>query len=198
MRRSESTPLCLVLLTVLSSAVLAGDGRVRTQAADLSCPDQSGNLYVDCENGTVTDNRTGLVWLVDGNYFFSELTFADALEVVAGLNARDSGFDLSDNSSPGEWRLPSIDEWEAMIAAAVALGCVGAFAPAITNDSGTSCWQEGPGNSFINVTSGDYWAASQPPDTTGRAWIVQLDDGSAAFQKLKTGTANVWPVRGGQ
>lgn len=205
MKWSDSTPFRLVLDTALSSAVLAGDGRVRTQTADASCPDQSGNLYVDCGNGTVTDNRTGLVWLQDGNCLEISTpdgrSFQRALELVAILSDKSEDFNhcgLSDNSSPGEWRLPSIDEWQAMIADAAALGCVGAFAPAITSDSGTSCWQEGPGNSFTNIEAEDYWAASQPPDATGRAWIAQLDDGSTAFQKLKTGTANVWPVRGGQ
>ena len=46
----------------------AGDGVVALQTADPSCrglPFQADYIYVGCGNGTVTDNRTGLVWLVN-------------------------------------------------------------------------------------------------------------------------------------
>lgn len=44
--------------------------------------------------------------------------------------------DLEDGSPPGEWRLPSIGEWQEVIAEAVAMGCTG---PSITTDSGLGC-----------------------------------------------------------
>jgi hypothetical protein len=53
----------LFLLVAIPPTSLAGDGVVALQTADPSCPDDSGKIYVDCGNGTVTDNRTGLVWL---------------------------------------------------------------------------------------------------------------------------------------
>jgi hypothetical protein len=50
-----------------ASGAWAGDGVVALQTADPSCPDDSGDRYVDCGNGTVTDNDTGLVWLKQAN-----------------------------------------------------------------------------------------------------------------------------------
>ena len=104
------------------------------QTADRSCPDDSGNVYVDCGNGTVTDNRTGLVWLKDANCLSGApgggaVDWFTAMEFVAGLSdqpatsaaaAHDCG--LSDGSSPGEWRLPTAAEWEAMMANAKGAG----------------------------------------------------------------------------
>ena len=114
--------LCCLLLGV--SGVWAGDGVVALQTAGTSCADGSGNRYVDCGNGTVTDNETGLVWLANADCLGS-VDWLTASEFVAGLSDKPEGSiaaahdcGLSDGSSPGEWRLPSMEEWEAMVAEA--------------------------------------------------------------------------------
>ena len=62
---------------------------------------------------TVTDNRTGLVWLENADCL-GAVDWFTAKEVVAGLSdlqgsdPDDCG--LSDDSSPGEWRLPLLGE----------------------------------------------------------------------------------------
>ncbi|MBT8461714.1 MAG: DUF1566 domain-containing protein [Gemmatimonadetes bacterium] len=176
---------------------------VALQTADPSCPDDSGNVYVDCGNGTVTDNRTGLVWLADADCLGAGVTWEEALAFVSGLSDVDgalcesAGFtsdaacdcDLSDGSSPGEWRLPSPNEWAVMVSDALA--CV----PTLTDDSGTSCQTEGT-SSFSSVGA-KYVAAMRYPSSPNAVWGVSLLDGSV------TGFANdstlrVWPVRGGQ
>ena len=223
--------LSLVILVVLceNSATWAGDGVVALQTADPSCPDDSSDRYVDCGNGTVTDNDTGPVWLkqanclaqcsvnavpctVDSNctaFQTCNPTVVDwytAMEFVAGLSdkpatsaaaAHDCG--LSDGSSSGEWRLPSVEEWEAMIAEAVALGCVlGNFGgPSITNDSGASCWREGPGNSFTGVVDDIYWTSTTDVILPNLAWFVSVHFGLVSGFG-KSSTFYVWPVRGGQ
>ncbi len=68
-----------------SPALLAGDGPVKLQTGAPGCPDSSGNIYVDCGNGTVTDNRSGLVWLRDTTCF-GEVVFSTAVAAVAGLS----------------------------------------------------------------------------------------------------------------
>ena len=133
----------VLLIVALPLPSEAGDGVVALQTADPSCGDDSGDIYVGCGNGTVTDNRTGLVWLANANCL-GQVTWYEAMESVAGLAdsppppsaaaAHDCG--LSDGSSAGEWRLPSIGEFEVMVADAVALGCD----PTITDDTGLLCW----------------------------------------------------------
>ena len=110
----------------------AGDGVVALQTADPSCADDSGDIYVDCGNGTVTDNRTGLVWLKNANCLIAvggDVDWYTAMDFVAGLKdipsssvaaLHDCG--LSDGSSPGEWRLASVDELERIINDALGQG----------------------------------------------------------------------------
>jgi hypothetical protein len=185
---------------------------VSLQTADPSCPDDSGNIYTDCDNGTVTDNRTGKVWLKNANCLSGTsggglVDWYTAMEFVVGLSdkpstsvaaAHDCG--LSDGSSPGDWRLPSAEEWEAMIADAVTLGCVFGVSggPSITSDSGATCWQEGAGNSFTGVVSSFYWSSNSRADDQAVAWGVGLDGGDVAGVVGKVGGGYVWAVRGGQ
>ncbi len=137
--------LVLVGMVLAARPGWAGDGKLALQTGASSCRNQTTKIYVNCGNGTVTDNRTGLVWLKNANCI-GEVDWFTAMEFVAGLGDwpgrvdRDCG--LSDGSSPGEWRLASAWEWERMVEDAVALGCVnGNFGgPSITSDSGASCW----------------------------------------------------------
>lgn len=208
---TKTTPMALVLAVLMNfpSLGLAGNGIVALQTADPACPDDSSDIYVDCGNGTVTDNRTGLVWLKDASCYpiTIPLFWFEAMDAVDGLSdlpptsaAASDDCGLSDNSSPGEWRLPSLAEWEAMIADAVTLGCVGAsLAPAITNDRGTNCWVEGVGvNSFVGVFRDEYWSSSTVASLPVFAWLVNLFDGTAQNFAKGDHQAHVWPVRGGQ
>jgi hypothetical protein len=214
--RNRMSVLTLAVALVASMPGQAGDGVVALQTADPSCPDVSGNIYVDCGNGTVTDNRTGLVWLANANCIGSAgggtgtplglVEWNTAIEFVAGLSDKPVGSaaaaddcGLSDGSSAGDWRLPSVEEWEVMIAQAVALGCTdsGFGGPSITDDSGASCWQEGPGNSFTGVVSSHYWSASVLPSLPAFAWTARTYLGNV-FPASKSAHLYAWAVRGGQ
>jgi len=92
----------------------------RLTNADPPCFD-TGNRYVDCANGTVTDTVTGLIWLKNA-YCFGGLNWPNAGNAATGLQHGECG--LTDNSLPGDWRLPTKAEWEATTARAVALGCI--------------------------------------------------------------------------
>ena len=128
-RRSATAYLLCCLLWGVSGA-WAGDGIVALQTADPSCRTTTTPppRYVDCGNGTVTDNKTGLVWLKQANCIgaagggtgvpLGRVNWHTAMEFVAGLSdLRDDPLDcgLSDGSSPGDWRLPSVTEWQEMM-----------------------------------------------------------------------------------
>ena len=195
------------------AAAWAGDGIVALQTAAPSCADPtSTDRYIDCGNGTVTDNETGLVWLKDANCLGGKVDWFTAMEFVAGLSdkpatsaaaSQDCG--LSDGSSPGEWRLPSIEEWEAMVAGAAALGC----AINITNDAGDGCWVPGCETagacSFFGVEfSGEganfdcYWSATSFLADMTRAFDMCIEFVDGVDDWAKEDPDWVWPVRGGQ
>ena len=187
---------------------LGGEGVVALATCDLSCSDDSTHFFVACGNGTVTDNRTGLVWLANANCF-GQLSWDEAMTVVAGLgdlSAQACGdmepdecdCGLSDHSSPGEWRLPSMAEWRAMIS----IGWDGDDCEAaIANDMGNGCWSEECAQttmcSFYSVQPSVYWASSSYVSDPLYAWLGDLAIGQVYMLDRQSG-AYVWPVRGGQ
>jgi len=198
----------LVLMVLAAAAAQAGEGAVALQSADPSCADDSGDIYVDCGNGTATDNRTGLVWLKNADCLNAVVDWHQAMMMVSALSDQESPVEdcnLADGSSPGEWRLPSVAEWETMIADAEALGCE----PAITDDQGTGCWNSDP---LVCVLSGrscsfsgvqaTYWSPNTrfTDPLAGWAWIVHLSGPLpiGPGNSVKTNHYAIWPVRGGQ
>jgi hypothetical protein len=184
-------------LTALESLVTT----LQTQAAgpDSPCFD-NGNRYVDCGNGTVTDNVTGLIWLKQWDCLGSD-TYAAANQAAAGL--KDGDCSLTDKSSPGDWRLPTRAEWLATIARAVVLNCVdadlgGSGGPSLTNDAGTACYGTGVGSSFAGVASSLYWSSAAFEINPLLAFVAVLAEGNVGVGNLnKLDALRVWPVRGG-
>jgi hypothetical protein len=173
---------------------LYDDRYTEISVADPPCFDNT-NRYVDCGNGTVHDTVTNLIWLKNANCY-GVLDYAAANNVAAGLEDGECG--LTDGSSPGDWRLPTKEEWEATVERAVALGCTstGAGSPSLTNTPGTDCFIAGP-QPFTGVQSGKYWSSPTVADNPDCAWIVGLGSGQVGYAG-KGGSTYMWPVRGGQ
>lgn len=182
----------VALVLVCAGPAEGGHGAVALQTCDVSCPDDSTNIYIDCDNGTVTDNRSGLVWLANADCF-GPMSWTEAMSAVAGLGdipahacvgmeADECDCGLSDHSSPGEWRLPSMAEWRAMI---VAGGDVDSCAPSIVNDVGNACWQEQCAHtaecSLYRVRPGEYWSSSRYPAGQGLVWTGHLGAGGVSL-----------------
>jgi len=153
------------------------------------------NRYVNCGNGTVTDNVTGLVWLRDAGCLPAS-TWAAASDAAAQLKDGDCG--LTDGSSPGDWRLPTRDEWSATIARAVALGCVNGLAPSFTNDEGTNCMFSATGHtSFLNARAQLFWSSTVNEAFPSQAFAAFTNQAGAIGSVERGGlsAAPVWPVR---
>jgi hypothetical protein len=173
----------------------AGSG---TRAAG-PCYDNT-NRYVNCGNGTVTDNVTGLIWLQDGGCL-PAANWAAANEAAAQLEDGDCAGALRDGSSPGDWRLPTRDEWAATIGRAVALGCVGGLAPSLTNDEGTNCMFSATGHtSFLNARFQLYWSSTVNDAFPTQAFAAFTNQAGAIGSVERGGlsSAPVWPVRDGK
>ena len=65
--------------------------------------------FIDNGDGTVTDARTGLVWLKNANPCGVK-NWVDAVAYCSSLASGQAG--LTDGSTAGQWRLPSIEELE--------------------------------------------------------------------------------------
>ena len=138
--------------------------------------------FTDNGDGTVTDNLTGLIWLMNANCFGAK-SWTDALSDANGLASGSCG--LTDGSSAGDWRVPNIKELQSLIH-------YGFYIPCLPDTAGTGQWTEG--NPFSGVQSGNYWSSTACASTTYSAWVVSLSSG-------RVGGGNqdyddyVWPVR---
>ncbi len=155
--------------------------------------------FAENGDGTVSDNLTGLVWLKDANCTDTVggvarggglLNWPSALAWSRNLASGKCG--LSDNSAPGDWRLPNIVELRSLID-------YSRHDPAVP-----------AGHPFINVRAIWYWSSTTNPVYAAGAYNVGMSRGSihvtgkspAAFGASRVkekdgGRLGVWPVRGG-
>jgi hypothetical protein len=159
--------------------------------------------YADNEDGTVTDNLTGLVWLKNADCTDTvagipksggPLSWGKAIQWVRDLASGNCG--LNDGSIAGDWRLPNREELESLID-------FGYYDPPLSDTVGIGRWSEG--NPFSNVQTAFYWSSNTdfkaPYGQNGvthfrGAWVVNMWNASVGSSD-KTNVAFVWPVRGG-
>ena len=136
--------------------------------------------FIDNKDGTVTDNLTKLVWLKNAN-FFGMLDWKSAAIAVKGLKEGDRGLDsdfiLSDSSSAGDWRLPTMKELCALID-------FSRRDPALPN-----------GHMFSNVPPGYHWSVTTLDYYSEIAWIVYFESGTTCYHDIKSRAGHIWPVR---
>jgi serine/threonine protein kinase len=139
--------------------------------------------YTDNGNGTVTDNRTGLIWLKKADCFGTQ-DWETAKQSVAKLADGQCG--LNDGSKAGDWRLPTEEELKVMVDDKYTN-------PALSNAAGTGQWKEG--DPFQGVMSSYYWSSTSKD--TFSAWGVYISGVGFAHGGIKAHTSYVWAVRGG-
>ena len=134
--------------------------------------------FTDNEDGTVTDNLTGLIWLKDATCLGEE-DWDEALAAVNALNDGECG--LSDGSVEGDWRLPNVRELLSLID-------YSHYNPALPSTYDTY---------FDNVQSACYWSSTTRANITGDAWCVGIGGGDVQVAHDKgDGSEYLWPVRG--
>jgi hypothetical protein len=154
------------------------------------CFDNVGRFVV-CGDGAVKDNLTGLFWLENANCF-GALNWADASIAAAQLSDGQCG--LTDGSAPGDWRLPTADEWFPITTGTeFDNGCPPPYFPDVI---GTGCCGTGTCPAS-GVQLGLYWSSTTAfnPST---ASCGDLYGGDSLLNIFKTNIHSVWPVRGGQ
>jgi len=161
----------------------AGTGQDGAWRKGVSSPNPR---FTDNNNGTVTDNATGLIWAKNANCF-GAVNWETALSSVNSLSQGYCG--LLDGSIAGQWRVPNFRELTSLID-------YGKSNPALTDNpfSNLQYNKEYPNNTRW------YWSSSSLVDAKQYAWIVDLCYGVNSHAGLKTTPAAVYvlPVRGGQ
>jgi len=198
--------ILLAVLSLLASCVFAaadcagGDRYEINQTFIHNFPGPGGHFV---SAGTITDCRTGLVWLQDAKCLDSSndvspanpygfLSWTDAMKWAAGLQSGICG--LNDGSAAGDWRLPTKTEWMAMVEYAKYTHSP-SYTPKLTNGAGTAVWSQG--DAFNNVVTSIYWSSTTVASNESNAWGVHMGDG-LMYSWSKSEIFNVWPVRGGQ
>lgn len=136
--------------------------------------------FTDDGNGTVTDNLTGLVWLKNANCF-GTLVWETALDSASTLASGACG--LSDGSTAGQWRLPSVIELESLVN---------------EEQANPYTWLNTQG--FSAVQGSYYWSSNTDVYSPAYIWVVGMDVGYvvSGYVSHKYYYNYVWPVRGGQ
>lgn len=132
--------------------------------------------FTDNQDGTVTDNLTGLIWLKDAGCLGPD-TFAIAL-LSAALTAQ-GVCGLDDGSVAGDWRLPNIKELLSLV------------------DYSQSSPALASGHPFTNVLAAFYWSSTSFAPLAIGAWGVFMAGGNDGTD-FKDSDGQIWPVRGGQ
>ena len=159
------------ILTALGSAVLSQEVKdqkpesTRFQATDL----------------TVTDTKTGLVWVKNANLAERQFSWADAFNSLELLfnKERYAGF--------RNWRVPTRDELKSLVDLARSEGYDGS-----SPEKSVAAGLESVG--FQNVNKAGYWSSTENRYNAGEAYAMDMTDGNAAFSD-KSIYLNLWPVR---
>ena len=151
--------------------------------------------FIDNNDGTVTDKRTGLLWLKNANCTDTvagidkssgSLNWHNAETWSSGL--ADGACGLTDGSEAGQWRQPTKDELQG----------IGTDPPTTYYAQYPSNWAE-PGTPFVPAEISAisiYWSSTTYANFTSYAWFVSIRSGRVGYVD-KTTYYNVWPVRGG-
>ena len=117
--------------------------------------------FTDNDDGTITDNLTGLIWLRDANCF-QTVAWEDALHQAGRLE--DGMCGLADGSVPGDWRLPNVRELQSLIRYGLDERAfhTGGAQYAIPNTLGTGQYRDW--DPFTNVDWGLYWTSTTYSD----------------------------------
>ena len=136
--------------------------------------------FVDNIDGTFTDSLTGLIWLKNMNCF-GMMTWENARRAAKSLKYGACGptstLVLSDRSSAGDWRLPTMDELCTLID-------FSKRDPALPD-----------GHLFLNIPPGYHWSATTLDSYSELAWIVYIESGTTCYENIKNRAGYVLPVR---
>jgi hypothetical protein len=130
---------------------------------------ETGDRFTDNGNYTVSDNRTGLMWLKDASVGVP-ISWDAAVQYCADLTF--GGYT--------DWRLPNANELESLVD--------------YSRGGSTTVLPEG--HPFVDAARYGYWSSTTLNSDTNKAFSVSFTRGSVD-DSSKNSQLIVWPVRGG-
>ena len=127
---------------------------------------QAAERFVNNGNGTITDHKSRLIGLADGNCL-QKRTWEEATAEVGKLASGLCG--LSDGSPPGGWRLPTKRELPILLD-----------------------WKKS--DRFVAMRHDFYWSGTTNEEDSSLAWLLFLTTGYVG-NDVKTDKNLMWPVR---
>ena len=126
--------------------------------------------FIDNDDGTITDNLTGLIW--EQSPLSPAGTWQTALAYAS--NSTFAGYD--------DWRLPNILELESLLN---------------HGESNSAAWLNLPEQGFINFQSDEYWSSTTFKFLDTTAYYIVPYNGDVRYN-FKTESYNIIAVRGGK
>ena len=158
-------------------------------------PVRKEHRFTDMGDGTIRDNVSGLIWLKDASC--ADLPRTDAAGEANWENANVGAAELAwgtcglrDGSDSGDWRLPTLPEWTALINRPKNPY----HDPALVNRVGDAQWEEG--NAFDGVMSKGYWTYLDWGPGSHVPYMIDMSDAQSQYTD-KANYLYVWPVRSG-
>jgi len=134
--------------------------------------------FIDNDDGTVTDNLTGLIWLKTASRGLGHPPWEKAVTICNELAEGSNG--LTDGSVPGDRRLANLREIASLM------------------DYSQSRPALPPRHLFAKVTLASHWASTTHPIKTHAGFRFATQAGLfGGFSGKSSGKDPVWPVRGG-
>ncbi|WP_193771167.1 DUF1566 domain-containing protein [Candidatus Magnetaquicoccus inordinatus] len=127
---------------------------------------QAGERYTNNNNGTITDHKSKLVALADGNCL-QKMTWDEAMAEVGRLASGKCG--LTDGSAAGNWRLPTKRELGILVD-----------------------WRKS--GKFVALNNDFYWSGTVNEEDSKLAWLIFLATVYIG-NDLKSDKNMYWPVR---
>ncbi|MGR3220228.1 MAG: Lcl domain-containing protein, partial [Candidatus Anammoxibacter sp.] len=136
--------------------------------------------FTDNNDGTITDNLTGLMWLKDASCLGTK-AWMEAIDAIAELNTTPGSFDCREyTANYTDWRLSNRKEIRSLVNYGV---------------GEVNIWLKSRG--FWDVQNNRYWSSTTYAIDTDSAWTVSMGEGSTETGSKSNGNY-LWPVRAGR
>jgi hypothetical protein len=178
-QQAKRSAVLLAVMTVIASGIITGTGKTASYAGGKDAPRKP---RFENAGPFVRDNRTGLIWPVNGALSDETFSWGAAIDYIGSLNKERFG-------GARDWRLPTKEEFRSLVDFSRSLGYDGSV-PERSIAAGLRT------AGFSHIRETDYWTATTSLYNAADAWFVSLAGGGEGTGDKDLYLA-VWPVRSG-
>ncbi len=142
--------------------------------------------FIDNNDGTITDDLTGLMWTQDANAPGDSTCNPNISKIWQGALEHVKCLNTNKYKGYSDWRIPNVIELESLVNA-------GYMEDDESPNSSNADWLINQG--FNKVQAGWYWTSTNSISSKTSAYVINMIKGDV-FYYNKTNGFYVWPVRG--